>query len=399
MKHVRIVLLIAVTVMLNVCPVSAATLKSGDTALISVPINDDAYLAGGKVIVEKAISGDAVVAGGSLLINGAVGQDLIIAGGSLLINGPVGDDVRAAGGEITISENIADDLIVAGGSITIDQGVIIGGDLLVAGGHVILAGVVKGDAKAVGGEVIFNGTVHGNIDFRTGKLNLNGTVDGKSIFSTPEVTLGPDARFGGNIEYWREDGEMDFGPSLLSGTATFNPELQFKRDLSKKAPVGFLIGCSIFSLLSGAFLIFLLVLSKRADFYLAAERLRESFWKNAGLGFLYFIVTPIVAVLLFSTIIGIPLGLLTLFLYLFSVLFAKVLTAMVLAKWIEIKRKVQWGKVATFFASFGLFIILKLLMFIPIAGWIAVAISVCAAFGAIMVTEWKLYRKVAQEPK
>jgi hypothetical protein len=395
MKHIRFILLIAVIIMLDVLSVRAATVKSGDTALISVPIKDDVYLAGGKVIVEEEISGDAVVAGGSLLINGAVGQDLIIAGGSVMLNGSVGDDVRAAGGEITISGNIADDLIIAGGSITIDQGVTVGGDLLVAGGQVILSGVVKGDAKVVGGEVIFNGTVHGNIDFRTGKLNLNGTVDGNTIFSTSEVSLGPDAKFEGDIEYWREDGEIDFGHSLLSGTSTFNPELQFKGDFSKNAPIGFLIGWSIFSLLSGALMIIVVAFLTKTVFYRAVERLQESFWKNVGLGFFYFMVTPIVALVFFLTIIGIPLGLFIFFLYLFSAFIAKVLTAMVLAKWIEIKRKVRWGKIASFFASFGLFIILKLLMFIPIVGWIAVAIFVCAAFGAIMVTEWKLFRKVA----
>ncbi|MCP3678605.1 MAG: hypothetical protein GY721_13790 [Deltaproteobacteria bacterium] len=395
MKFLSVIVLIAAIIILDVLPVRAATVKSGETALISVPINDDVYVAGGKVIVEEEISEDAIVAGGSLLINGAVGQDLIIAGGSLLINGPVGDDLRAAGGEITISENIADDLIVAGGSITIDQGVTVGGDLLVAGGQVILAGVVMGDAKVFGGEVVFNGTVHGNTDFHTGKLNLNGTVDGKTLFTTSEVTLGPDATFGGDIEYWREDGEIDFGSSSVSGTTTFNPELHFTRDFSEKAPIGFLIGWLFFSLLSGAVLILVFVLMTKTYFSQAVERLRESFWKNVGLGFLYFIVTPIIALLFFLTIIGIPLGLFIFILYLFSLFFAKVLTAIVLAKWIEIKRNVQWGKVTTFFTSVGLFIILKLLMFIPIAGWIALAIIVCAAFGAIMATDWKLYRKVA----
>jgi hypothetical protein len=394
MKHMGFILLIAVVMMLDVHPVRAATARSGDTALISVPINDDVYLAGGKVIVEEEISGDAVVAGGSLLINGAVGQDLIIAGGSLLINGSVGDDVRAAGGEVTISEDITDDLIVAGGSVTIVRGIAVGGDLLIAGGQVILEGDIKGDAKVVGGDFIFNGTVLGNADFRTGKLKLNGKVGGKTIFSTSEVTLGPGAKFENDIEYWHEDGEVDFGTSLVSGTATFNPDLQFKRDLSRKAPIGVFIGWLIFSLLSGALIIFVFVLSTRAFFYFAAERLQEYFWKNVGMGFLYFIVTPIVALLLFITLIGIPLGLFIFFLYLCSLFFAKVITAMVLAKWIEVKRKSQWGNVATFFASFGLFIILKLLMCIPIAGWIAVAILVCAAFGAMMVTEWKLYRKI-----
>lgn len=387
----------SVVIILIAFPVAAATMRSGDTAIISVPINDDVYIAGGKVIVNQEIKGDAIGAGGNLLINGAVGQDLLIAGGNLVINAPVGDDVRAAGGDITINGNIADDLIVAGGSIAINRDVIIGGDLFVSGGIIILDGIVEGNMKVAGGEVVFNGNVKGNADIHGGKLKLNGNVKGKTIFSATEVTLGQTAGFGGDVNYWRPEGEMDFGTSI-AGTATYTPELKgkfkFARDSGRKAVVGVLAAWLAFSILSGALIILVLVLLTRNFFNSVVERLLESFWENFGLGFLYFIVTPIIVLLLFITIIGLPLGLFLLFVYLSTVYFSTILTAMVMAKWFEQKKKVQWSKVALFFVSLGVFIVLKLLMLIPVIGGITVAVFVCASLGAMIKTKWKLSREV-----
>lgn len=400
MKNLGIFSLVTVALLASM-PAIAATVKAGHTVLESLPIEDDAYLAGGKVVVEGEIGGDAVVAGGRLLLNAPVDKDVLMAGGSLLINGPVGGDIRAAGGDITVSQSIAEDLVVAGGSVTISKGATIGGDLLVAGGEVIIEGQVKGSAEIAGGEIVFNGTIEGEARLRAVEnLSINGLISGHTVFAAPQVTLGPTASFGGGVDYWREEGPIDFSGVEVAGTATFNPDLQpsgkeLARHLRGEGGIAFFGVWLIFSILSGALVILALVLLAPNFFSKAAEPLQESFWKHVGIGFLYFVATPAVALLLILSVIGLPLGLFVLFGYIFSIVFAVALTAIVLAKWLERRKLSEWGRAACFFASLGLFVALEVLSMVPLLGWLIVVVLACAAFGALMVTEWQVFRQVA----
>ncbi len=391
MKKLRFLPLILV-IFVIISPSIAATLKSGDTTLISIPVADDAYIAGGKVVVSEQVNGDAVISGGSLLVNGEVVQDLTIAGGSIVINGPVGDDLRAAGGDITISESVEDDLIIAGGSITIDSGVTVGGDVIAAGGQIILAGTVEGNVKAAGGEIIFTGTVQGNSDMRAVKnLEQNGDIQGKAVFSAPTVIIGQDMKFGGDVEYWQKEGEIDFTTIPVGGTVVFNNDLRLddKFDFSRRGAAGLFGAWFLYSILSGALIILIFTLAFGGWINVVTGKLRNTFWPNCGRGFLYFAAAPFIGILLCITIIGAPVGIFLLFMYIVSIYIAILFTSVVLAKWIEIKRKTEWRNSTFFLVSLGLFILLKLLMFVPILGWFTVIILACAAFGALLSTKWE----------
>lgn len=398
MKRILMFSGIGILVAALLSPLGAAEFLIGESAIPSSPIDDDAYLAGGKVLVNEPVSGDAVIAGGSLIVNAAIGEDLLIAGGSLVINGPVGDDLRAAGGDITISGDVADDLIAAGGNITVPRNVRIGGDLLAAGGQVTLEGTVEGNLRAVGCRIVFRGEVLGDADLRSAEeLVLDGTVGGRTVFAAGDVELGPAAAFEGPVEYWQRKGEMDFGSAAAAGVL-FNESLRLPghddmpRLPGKGATAGIFLLWVAFSLLSGALLLLILVLLSLKYFTVAGERLAEGFWKNAGLGFLYFLVTPCLAVLLMVSLLGLPLGLFLLAVYIFSFVFASPLSALVFARWIERRRESDWGKGALFGAAFGVLVGLKVLSVIPVAGWLVLALLVCAAYGSLLSAKWSIAR-------
>lgn len=379
-------------------PLGAAEFLVGESAIPSSPIDDDAYIAGGKVLVNEPISGDAAVTGGSLIVNAEIGEDLLIAGGSLVINGPVGDDLRAAGGDITISGDIADDLIAAGGNITVPRNVRIGGDLLAAGGQVTLEGTVAGNLKAAGGRIVFRGEVLGDADLRsTEEMVLDGNVKGRTVFAAGDVELGPAAAFEGPVEYWLRKGEVDFGSSAAAGIL-FKESLRFPgfedvpRIPGKIPRAGILASWVAFSLLSGTLLILILVLLSLRYFTVAGEQLAEGFWKSAGLGFLFFLVTPCLSFLLMISLLGLPLGIFLLALYIFSFVFALPLSALVLARWIERRRDAEWGKGALFGAAFVVLVCLKVLSMIPVAGWLVLTLFICAAFGSLMSAKWSIAR-------
>jgi len=383
-------------------PASAgsAVYRSGETVLLDAAAGDDAYLAGGKIVVSGDVGGDAVAAGGSIVVNGAIAGDLEAAGGSVVVSGEVGDDIRAAGGDLTFSRAVGDDLAACGGQVTIGRDAAVGGDAAVAAGKIDAAGPVAGNARLLGGKVVFTGDVEGNADlFAAETLVINGRIGGRARFSAPRVRLGPAASFGGDVEYWTRDGELDFSAAPPAGEVRFNPGMTFARALSREGhrrggAAGLLAAWAVFSTLSGALAILLLVLLARGYFGTAADDLRQSFWRSFGMGVLYFAVLPAAAGLLFATVVGIPLGLVLLAVYVFSLAFAKVLASVVLARWVERRRDRAWSQARLFFASLGIFLAMKVAMLVPVAGWLAVLLLVCAAFGAMVSADWRLLKQV-----
>ncbi len=395
---------LALTFVLRPSPAVPAVYQRGDTVLLDAGADDDAYLAGGKIVVTAGVDGDAVAAGGSIVVNAPVAGDLVAAGGSIVVGGEVSDDLRGAGGDITISQPVGDDLAAAGGQVTVGRNAAVGGDAAVAAGKIDAAGPVAGNARLYGGRVVFTGDVAGDADFFAAEyLEINGRIGGRARFSAPEVRLGPAAAFGGDVEYWTGRGELDFGTSPPAGEVRFNPAMTFARvlagkDMRREGAAGLLAAWTVFSVLSGALAILVLLLVARGYFGTAADDLRQSPWRSFGMGVLYFLVVPAAAAVLFATIVGVPLGLALLALYLLSLLFAKVLASLVLARWVERRRERTWSTAALFFAALGFFLALKVAMLVPVVGWIAALFAVCTAFGAMVSADWRLVKQLRAAP-
>jgi len=374
---------------------SAAGFEGGDVVVVSLPIGDDLYVAGGKVILSESAGGDVVAAGGSLIINGPVGADLQIAGGSLLINAPVKDDLRAAGGEIVLSSTVGGDLLVFGGNVTIPAGAVVEGDAVIAAGSLHLGGIVRGDLLVNVGSLDLTGTVQGDVKlYAADKITLNGSVQGDTIFTGPEATLGPGAQFGKDVSYWREGGEIDFGQVPVGGQVVFSPELKGKgghyNNLSAKRHVdrgtkGFFIG----TLLSGILVIVLATLLLKGVFRQAGEVLNRSYWQSTGIGILVFLLLPLAGFLAFITVLGIPVGMLLLVLFAFSLIFGRVIAAMAFAAWLERRRVAEWSTGRLLLVSIGLYTGIKLLSVVPFIGWLVALFLVLAGYGALVLSLWR----------
>jgi hypothetical protein len=102
--------------------------------------------------VEHVMGEDRIVAGERALFSGAVGGDLVIAGGEVVVE-PVGGDLLAAGGEVRIDADIGQDVYAAGGRVALDAAVKHGARL--AGGKVEIGhrARIAGNATMAGGDV------------------------------------------------------------------------------------------------------------------------------------------------------------------------------------------------------------------------------------------------------
>ena len=379
--------------------VDALPIQYGKTVTINQPVFEDLYITAGTVIINAPIHGDLIVAGGTININDSVTNDILVAGGNVTFNGYVGDDIRCAGGNLHISKNVTGDVVIAGGTLTIDKGVAIG-NLITSTGEIRVDGNVTGNIKSMSGNLVLNGTVLKNMDCRGGKIVINGNVNGQSILaSNDKIVIGNSAVFGDDVRYWVPNKTVDFKKSLQGGLATYDPSL--KINYGRWYFLGF---ASLIGLLWYTGMVLLCIIMLQYLFAptlkRAGETVYNSRWKSLGYGLLFWIGVPVAAVFAFITLIGVPVGLILVFSYIVLAVLATVITSSVAANWLNNRSNTQWRFWQLVFTSFGIFIVLKILSLTPFFGWLVLALSVCMAFGAIILNiDWRRKKQATDNKK
>ena len=366
----------------------AANFKSDEQILISVPVKDDIYIAGEKVQIKSKIIGDLVVAGEEVEVANEVLGDLTVVAEKALIKSEMRDDVRVAAKEVEVHEKIGDDFIVFAEKVYVLESAEIGGDLVANCGEIRIDGKVHGKLIVNGRKITLNGSVDKDAEINGKFLAIDGHIKGSSELVAEEIELGARASFGNKVDYWTEDGEMKFG----TAGATYNEELRNNLYQWKTKFAGIIWGLKITAFLSGVLIIFLF-LFMRKFFGDAARKLHKNIWKSFGIGVFYFILTPVAVLASFITLVGIPLGLLVGTMYGFSIFLAIPITAIILASLWEKHSKKKWNKWQIFGASVGTYLVLKILCFIPLLGWLAVVFAVTSAFGAFLMQKMEIAQK------
>lgn len=371
-------------------------MHSGDKVIIDEAVNKDLYVAGGTVIINAPVNGDLVVTGGTIMLNDTVTQDLLIAGGNISIDGVVLDDVRCAGGAIQLNGSVQGDYVVIGGKITIGKGAIVLGDLLSSGGEVMLDGNVKGNIKNASGKFALNGIAEKGLDVRGGTVVINGQVVGKAELAANLIELGTHAKFDSDVSYWNKEGSLDFKNSIIHGKATYRPELKIEN--GKWHYLGFASLIMVAGYLGGA-LVMMFVIQYLFSITLknAADTIKNASLKSLGLGVLFIICVPMAAIIFFITIIGIPLGMLMLALYLSVILLATVIVSLLISNWINnTYYQLSWGYARITMTAFAIFILLKLASLTPFVGPLVMLLLACMAFGGILLNvNWKRNKTMA----
>jgi cytoskeletal protein CcmA (bactofilin family) len=393
MKKIYLFLIMAI----SIYPAAAFRIEYGKDIVISQPVNENLYIMGGKVTINAPIHGDLIIAGGTIVINDSVTNDINIAGGEITFNGWVGGDIRCAGGKMYIRKNVLGEVVITGGNIMVDKGIEIGG-LLASGGNITINGNVNGKILGAFGEFSLNGNVLNDVDLRGGHLSVNGLISGNTVMAARTIVLGESAAFKGNIRYWNKQGTLGLKNNSIKGKALFDPSLRIRTGewyyLGAVTIFGFLWYIGMALLMIAVVLYLFSATIKKAALTAFSNSLQ-----SLGVGFLFFILIPMVAVIALFTIIGVPVGILLFIGYILLLLLSTVITSVVGANWINNQNNFHWNLTQLVLISIIIFVVLKLLTFMPFFGWFVMALLVCISFGAILLNvNWKGKRpqKVAE---
>ena len=328
---------------------------------------DDIYLAGEKIEVNAAVKGDLVIAGGNLIVKDSIHGDLTGAGGEVSIEGHIVDDVRIAGGKITIDSEIGDDLVVFGGEVVITENARINGKLV-----------------CFAGDVTINGEVIEKLDVRAGDVTINGTIRGPSKVVGEDITLGSNAKFYKEVEYWHSDGEISFNDALVNTQAQFNENLKEDATQLSLTTFGTKSISSWVKYILSAFLAILVfhALFKHA-FSKAVEGIEHNWLKSFGFGLVYLIGIPLLIIVALLMIIGIPLGLFATAIFIFSLFFGHFIAAILLAYYFKYKKDNNWGFWSITLLALGFALLMRLLTTIPYVGIVVSVVILSITYGAL----------------
>lgn len=340
-------------------------------------VDDDLYVAGENVVVEGVVNGDLYVAGGVVEVRGTINGDLLSVGGTILVKGTVAEDVRVLGGSILLSNaQVGDSVSLFGGSLTIDRESRVGGGLVLGGGTAVV-----------------NGQVGRGIVGSVGSLTLNGRVGKDVRVGVGQLGVGPGARIGGEVVYVSQR-KVNLASRAQIGAGI----KQVLPRASQGAGRGWLglkevgerlnLGFKVWSYLS-AVLVGLVVVSlfHRSSLEIP-EAILENPLRTLGWGLLMLLLPPLLFIFLIVTLIGVPLALILLALWLIEGYLSKVWVGLLLGR--GFFEAFGRGEVTPYARLAVGLLIYYLVTAVPVVGfWVSTATLV---FGLGAILGWKRNR-------
>jgi cytoskeletal protein CcmA (bactofilin family) len=269
---------------------------AGGTVRVAAQVDGDVIVAGGIVEVDSEIRGIVLAAGGDVRIQGKTAGDAMAFGGSVEVRGNLGDDARLAGGEVNVYGTVAGDLIVAGGRVMLAPVAKVGGRAVLAGESVTVSGTVERRLLAAGNEVTILGVINGDVEVEASQL-----------------VIGPSARISGDVNY-RGPAEARIDPAAKISGKVRHMVSPLGRRWAQALVAGRLLGVLV--VLFGIFVTGAAWYGLFPSFSLsAAAELGKSPLASIGAGLLVVAGTPVMALGLSVTVIGLPLAALLILLY------------------------------------------------------------------------------------
>jgi hypothetical protein len=280
-----------------------AACVSGTDGLLLQP-DGDLLAAGEAVELSRSIEGDAMLVGGTVEFLGDVGGSYLGAGGEQEVHGRIEGSGRVAGGSIRFGASVGRNVTLAGGSV-----------------ELLEDAVVNRNAYLAGGLVRVDGSVHGDLYVGAGEVSLDGVVDGDVRIEADQLRIGPSARIQGDLRYrvGAERTSIDSEASIGGDVEVLPP----RDDIGPGGITMYVLRVLAFVLSAG---VVIALFQGTASAMVDAVRGRPG--AALGLGLLWAVGVPLVALVMAVTVVGIPLALILAAIYAASVYLAPAVPGM-----------------------------------------------------------------------
>jgi cytoskeletal protein CcmA (bactofilin family) len=293
--------------------------SEGATSVPAGETIDDTLLAFGQTVsIDGDVNGDLIAIGRIVTIRGHVAGDVITGGETVEVQGGVGGSIYAAGSGVTIKQmRVGRNLYTAGRNLSIDSGVEVAGSAAAAGDNLNFDGKVGVDLVTAGNALVVRGDVMRNVTAFAQTLTLlpPAMVGGDLVArvrAADNLQIAPGATVRGNV-----DKQISTGPRGAPAVNRYLTTSFYAWQIVR---------------LGAAYLAGLLLLWVFAGLRTASVADAGAGLKAGAVGLVTAIALPVVAFIAFITVVGIPLGILTMILWLCGLYFAKIVVAQLVGR-------------------------------------------------------------------
>ncbi len=369
------VLIAVLVVLLFTIPSRAFELFCQEDILVGAEetIGEDLIVIGDKVKIKGKIKGDFIGIGRNIRCEGVIEDDVTVIGRDIDIKGDIGDGIRAAGEKIKTDARIKGDVIIFGKSVELFEN-----------------SLVKGDAVIGGEEIEIDGKILQNLKVYGKKVKIRGEIAKDAKLRAEKIILFPGARIGGNLSYTCANKiEIRDGAEVTGETIWQKPVTKAKGIIAPKSYSKKLLKKSLLTL--PVLLIGLILIGiTPKQVHMTTDVIDKFPWKSFGAGFVFLVCIPVAAAILFATIIGIPLALITLLIYFSALYVSKLFAGMSIAmKIFHLQDKPGRGSLAL--ALIIGCVIVVILSTIPKIGGFIGLLLIMFGLGGFVISRWKTF--------
>ena len=372
-KGLAISLILMLTAVFAAAPVLAFDGRTGDTVNVTQNevVDGDLYVIGRSIIIDGTVNGDIFGIGQEITISGTVNGGVTLVGETLTLNGQVAHGARLAGETINVNSSIGRDIAAAGATLKVGGTAEIAGDLVLGFGTAYINGHVNGNIKGGGGEVTITNGVGGNVDLAVDKLTITSA-----------------ANIEGDLVYTSENEASIQSGAQLGGSTTHNVPEKPAEPSPFSVARGKLLGFLMILVIG---IIVILLATERVS--AMADSIRNKPWPSLGWGALVLFVTPIAALIVICTIIGLPLGLIALALWGIAIYLSQIPVGFLIGRLI-IRRNGEIESRGLMIGALALgLVILLVLGLIPYIGWLVMLLTIMFGLGSLVVLVARLRAK------
>ena len=307
--------------------------------------------------------GDLAALGGDAEVSRGVGGDIFAAGKNVLVT----DDeelqnIAAAGANVNVHVKNARNIYAVGGDIDVQADDAAKG-VYIAGLSVTLAGTMT-DAYIAAASANISGTIAGNLTIRANN-----------------VTFDPDATVGGEITIYSRN-RPSLPASIDPSKITYKTPGVIGRirdgalsDMTLLQKLG--IALTISGIVASTLISLLMNAMRGSFFHERAQGIKRFFWRDMLRGLAGVIVVPVLALLLFVSVAGIPVGAVLLLIYVVALYLAPVVSGVILGRLIFPKmNRFASGAIITCF--------IRLLLLVPYLGLVVATAAYLFGLGSLV---------------
>jgi len=269
-------------------PVAAADVERGNpsyTLAAGQEVKTDLIVTAERARIDGDVDGDLIVFCNTVSVSGHIKGDIIAFSQELRVSGPVDGNVRSFSQAFTLNSTVGKNLMSWAQAAELDEKARVGGTVTMGVTNLVLNGSVGGDLLALAHSAEINGSLGHDVTIRGDQLTIGSTavIAGQTKFTgTHQPDVSASAKLGSPVQVTIPKR----GPNY-SGIRYYWHQVMFWG-------ASFLLGLVILLLAPGFFF----------DTVQASKRIGAA----VGFGALFLFATPIAAIIVCITIVGLSVG-------------------------------------------------------------------------------------------